>query len=420
MSIQSTTLENGLRVISDTIPTVETVSLGVWLNVGTRHETKTVNGVSHVLEHMAFKGTEQRTAAQIAEEIESVGGYLNAYTARETTAYYARVLKQDVPLATEILADILQNSIFDEDEFKREQAVILQEIGQANDTPDDIIFDYFQETCYPNQPMGWPVLGQDAIVQSLTAQTVKQYMHTHYAADKMVFAAAGHVDHQELVKRVSKHFCAFPSFSSEQKKVSADYQGGDFRQHKDLEQVHLILGFEGVPYKHPDFYVLSVLSMILGGGMSSRLFQEVREKRGLVYTIYASTASYTDSGLFHIYAGTGRDEVKELVPVMCEQLRTFNQTLTLPELDRAKAQLKASLLMGLESTSNRCERLAHQVLIYGQPVSTEQIVQSIDAVQTEDIKRVASSLFRSRPTLTTLGPVQQVMPFDQVCEQLTC
>ncbi len=420
MSIQTTTLENGLRVVSDLIPNVETVSLGVWLNVGARHETQHVNGIAHMLEHMAFKGTYQRTAAQIAEEIEAVGGYLNAYTARESTAYYARILQQDADLATGILADILQNSIFDESEFKREQAVILQEIGQANDTPDDIVFDYFQETCYPNQPMGWPILGQSKVVQALTPQIVKNYMQQHYTADRMVFAAAGRIDHGALVEMVRKHFCMLPSSSSQATFCPSVYQGGDYRQEKDLEQVHVVLGFEGVPYNHPHHYALAVLSTVLGGGMSSRLFQEVREKKGLVYTIYASSTHYLDSGLFTIYAGTGQKEVAQLLPVVCEQLRTLPETLTSQEVERAKTQLKASLLMGLESTSNRGERVANQMLIYGYPLTTSQILQAIDSVQKENLSRVAHHLFQSKPTLTTLGPIQDVMPFDQLCEHLKC
>jgi len=417
MSIQLTTLENGLRVISDSIPTVETVSLGVWLNVGTRHETAPVNGIAHMLEHMAFKGTTRRTALQIATEVEAVGGYLNAYTARESTAYYARILKQDVDLAVDVLGDILQNSIFDAVEFAREQSVVLQEIGQANDTPDDIIFDYYQETCFPSQPMGRPTLGQAEVVQSLTPAIVQAYMKEHYGAQQMVFAAAGNIDHDHLVDQVRTHFSSLkPNGVVEQE--PAAYKGGDYRLDKDLEQVHLVLGFEGFQYQHPDYYTASVLSTLLGGGMSSRLFQEIREKRGLVYSIYAATSSYLDSGQFTIYAGTGQDEVKDLLPVVCEELRKLPKTLMQVEIDRAKAQLKASLMMGLESTSNRCERLANQLLIYKRPLPSQEIIQAIDAVSMEDISRVATKVFQSPPTLTVLGPIEHVLSFEKLCEQL--
>jgi predicted Zn-dependent peptidase len=265
--------------------------------------------------------------------------------------------------------------------------------------------------------MGWPILGRVDVIQSITPEKVKNYMQRHYGARHMIFAAAGNVKHDYLVEQLRLHFSNFkkegePSFKP------AIYQGGDYRQEKDLEQVHIILGFEGVNYQDPDFYVASVLATLLGEGMSSRLFQEIREKRGLVYTIHASTSSYKDSGHFTIYAGTGLEEVKELLPVVCEQLRILPTTLTLSEIRRAKAQLKASLMMGLESTSNRCERLANQILIYGKSIPPSDIVQAIDRVSAEDLSRVAHKIFRSKPTLTSLGPVQHVMPFEKVCEQL--
>jgi len=419
MTIQSTTLPNGLRVISDFIPTVETVSLGMWVDVGTRSETKDINGVAHMLEHMAFKGTNNRTALQIAEEIEAVGGYLNAYTGRETTAYYARILKDDAPLAVDILSDILQHSTFDATEFQKEQSVVIQEIGQANDTPDDIVFDYFQETCFPDHSMGWPTLGTADVIGSLTPEVVKGYMKRHYGAKQMVFSAAGNMNHNTLVKMVTEKFSALtPDCPKVQD--SARYQGGDYRQNKDLEQVHVVLGFEGVPYGHKDYYTQSILSTLLGGGMSSRLFQEIREKRGLVYSVYSYASSYHDTGIFGIYAGTGAAEVKDLFPVMCEQLRTVSSTLNTDEIQRAKAQLKASMMMGLESTSNRCERLAGHVLTYGRPLSSEEILKAINDVTIEDLKNLATRLFKSKPTLTTLGPIQNVASFEQVCEQLQC
>lgn len=417
MAIQSTTLPNGLRVVSDFIPSVETASLGIWLDVGTRNETKDINGIAHMLEHMAFKGTMRRTALQIAEEIEAVGGYLNAYTGRETTAYYARTLKEDVLLAVDILSDILQYSTFDAAEFQKEQSVIIQEIGQSNDTPDDVVFDYFQETCFPGHSMGWPTLGTVDVIQSLKPETVKDYMKLHYGAKQMVFSAAGNIDHNALVQLVSQKFTNLTPDCAHTP-TPARYQGGDYRQDKDLEQVHVLLGFEGVPYGHKDYYALSVLSTVLGGGMSSRLFQEIREKRGLVYTVYSYTSSYKDSGVFGIYAGTGEDEVKELFPVICEQLRTLGSTLNETEIHRAKAQLKASLMMGLESTSNRCERLANHILVYGRPLSSEEIIKSINNVTAEDIKNLSTKLFKSPLTLTTLGPIKNVIRFDEVQKQL--
>ena len=407
------TLPNGLRVVSDRIATVETVTLGVWLNVGTRHETKEINGIAHMLEHMAFKGTKRRNAREIAEEIEAVGGYLNAYTAREVTAYHARILKEDVGLAVDILADILQNSTFDAEEFTKEQSVIIQEIGQSNDTPDDVVFDYFQETCFPNQPMGWPTLGTVDVIKSLKPETVKKYMADHYGAKQMVLAAAGNIDHAELVKLAEEHFKDLPADRSVEK-VPSDFQGGDFRLARELEQVHIVFGFEGLPYGHPDYYTMMILSTLLGGGMSSRLFQEVREKRGLVYSIQSHASSYRDSGVFTVYAGTGAEEIKELIPVVLGELKKLSTTLTDAEIKRSKAQLKAGMMMGMEGTSSRCERLAHQMLVYGRPIPSQETLEKISAVTKESIAELADKIFSQKPTLTALGPIENVASYEEV------
>jgi predicted Zn-dependent peptidase len=401
--IQTTTLPNGLRVVTDSIPHVETITCGVWVDVGARHEPAEINGISHVLEHMAFKGTARRSALQIAEEIEAVGGYLNAYTSREATAYHARILKSDIPLAIDILADILQNSTFDAAEFEREQSVIIQEIGQTYDTPDDIIFDYFQETCYPNQPVGRAILGTAEIVRSLVPHQVQAYLKDHYGARQMVFAAAGKLDHQHIVQLVENKFASLP-LDRPKETIPAIYQGGTFHQSRDLEQTHLIMGFEGVPFGHPDYYAASILSTILGGGMSSRLFQEVREKRGLVYSVYTFSANYQDNGIFGIYAGTNPKQIDELLPVVHKELDRFSKTLELVEMNRAKAQLKAGLMMGLESTTARCEQLANHMLIYGRPLTSDEILAKVDAVTSDHVTSLANRLFTSPMTLTTLGP----------------
>lgn len=398
-----TTLPNGLRVVTDSIPHVETVTCGLWVDVGARHEPANINGISHVLEHMAFKGTARRSALQIAEEIEAVGGYLNAYTSREATAYHSRILKDNLPLAIDILADILQNSTFDATEFAREQSVIIQEIGQTFDTPDDIVFDYFQETCFPNQPMGRAILGTTEIVRSLTPTQVKSYMQDHYGAHQMVFAAAGKLEHQEMVDIVAEKFAHLP-IDRPKEASPAVYKGGTFHQARDLEQTHVILGFEGLPFEHPDYYAASLLSTILGGGMSSRLFQEVREKRGLVYSIYTFTSSYQDSGIFGIYAGTSPHQVSELLPVVHGELDRFSKTIELSEINRAKAQLKAGLMMSLESTTARCEQLANHVLIYGRPIPPSETLKKVDAVTLDHVASLAGRLFNAPKTMTTLGP----------------
>jgi predicted Zn-dependent peptidase len=417
MSARVTTLANGLRVVSEGMAGVETVSLGVWVDVGTRNEPAEINGVAHLLEHMAFKGTERRSARQIAEEIENVGGHLNAYTSREQTAFYAKVLKEDVPLGVDILADILQHSSFDLEELERERTVIIQEIGQAADTPDDVIFDRFQERAYPDQAMGRPVLGEAEIIRTIGRDAVAGYMHQHYAADRMVLSAAGAIDHDRLVGLAQAAFTSLPPYQG-MPVEPARYEGGDLREEKDLEQVHLVLGFPGVSYTDGDYYAASILSTVLGGGMSSRLFQEIREKRGLVYTVYSFSSSYSDGGTFGVYAGTGEDEVEELMPVLCGEIAGAADSLTEAEVARARAQLKASILMGLESTSARCEHVASQLLIYGRPIGTPELVRKIDEVDLGSVQRLARRLFAAPPTFTALGPIGKVVDFDRIRDRL--
>ncbi len=413
MSVRVSTLANGLRVVTDKMERLESVSLGVWVGVGTRDEPAAANGVAHLLEHMAFKGTKRRSARDIAEEIEAVGGHLNAYTSRENTAYFAKVLKEDVALAVDILADILQDSVFDEDELARERDVVLQEIGQTADTPDDIIFDHFQASAFPDQALGRPVLGTAEIVGGLPRTALVAYMTETYAASKMVLAAAGRVEHEELLALAEEAFSRLGEPSGVAK-PPARYRGGDFRESRPLEQVHLVLGFPGLAYDHPDRYAMSVYSTLLGGGMSSRLFQEVREKRGLAYAIYSYTASYMDGGLFGVYAGTGAPKVAELIPVVGAQMAEAAERCGEDELRRARAQIKAGLLMSLESTSARCERLAQHMLVFGRPIPVEETVARIDAVDSAAIARVGRRLLEAPITCAALGPVDGLENYDQI------
>ena len=419
MSAQVTRLENGLTVASDSMASVETVSIGAWVGVGTRHEPAGDNGVAHLLEHMAFKGTERRSALDIAEAIEAVGGHMNAYTSRENTAFYAKVLADDAPLALDVIADILQYSTFDREELSRERAVVLQEIGQALDTPDDIIFDHFQETAYPGQAIGRPVLGLADVVARLGQDSLRGYMGRHYGPGRMVVSAAGKIDHERLVALAAEAFTALPGKGGDPESDPADYRGGDFREDRDLEQVHLLLGFEAIGFRDPDHYAGLLLSTLLGGGMSSRLFQEVREKRGLVYSIYSFLSSYSDGGLLGIYAGTGEDEVAELIPVVCDEMVKLRDGVEAAELKRAQTQLKASILMGRESSGARAEQLAQQMLAFGRPVPTEEIVGKIEAVTLDDLSRLARRLVASPPTLATLGPVSGVEDLDRLKSRLS-
>ncbi len=416
-SVQVTRLPSGLTVATDTMPGVATVSLGAWIGAGTRHETPELNGIAHLLEHMVFKGTEKRSAQDIAEEIEAVGGHLNAYTSRENTAFYAKVLAEDAPLALDIVADILQRATFHEEELERERAVVLQEIGQAYDTPDDIVFDHFQETAYPAQSLGRPVLGETHTVSALRRDSLWDYLRAHYGPQQMVVAAAGAVEHQRFVEMAAAAF-THEGFSCNGATDPADYQGGDRREARDLEQVHLLLGFDGVGYLDDDYYTLSALSTLFGGGMSSRLFQEVREKRGLVYSVYSFHSAFLDGGLFGIYAGTGEKEVRELVPVVCDELAKLTLGVSEQELDRARAQLRASLLMSREKSSARAEQLAQQLLLYGRPIPVEESLEKIAAVTPADIERVARRLLVSAPTFTAIGPIRQLESAERIAARL--
>jgi predicted Zn-dependent peptidase len=402
-SIKVTRLDNGLLVATDQMTSVETVSIGVWVDAGTRHEKAHVNGISHLLEHMAFKGTDKRSAQDIAEQIEAVGGQINAYTSREHTAYYAKILKEDTKLATDIIADILQNSVLASEELEKEQTVVIQEIGQSLDTPDDIIFDYFQATAYPEQPLGRPVLGTVDLVRSMNRDIISNYMKDNYTVDRMILSAAGNIQHEDLVTLAQENFGHLIS-SSKPYTETAKYHGGHYKEHRELEQVHIVMGFEGVAYHHPSYHAASVLSTLLGGGMSSRLFQEIREKRGLVYSIYSFSSSYDDTGLFGIYAGTSPEDSEKIIPIICDELLKITQDITETELQRAKAQIKASLLMSLESSGARCEQLVRHLQIFGEPQSIKETIKKIEAIDRKAIIETAHFLFSTKPTLATIGP----------------
>ncbi len=418
MSVSEAILDGGMRVVSDRMDSVESVSIGVWVNAGARNEDASNNGVSHLLEHMAFKGTRRRSSLDIATEIEHVGGHLNAYTSRETTVYHATVLKDDIDLALDIISDIVLNSTFDEEELDRERGVVLQEIGQANDTPDDIIFDLFQETAYPDQPLGRPILGTAEIVAAMPRITLVDYIGAQYGGDRMVLAAAGNLDPDDLLKRAESAFDGVAP-SEAPPPPGGCYRGGDLRQARDLEQAHLVMGFEGVSFTDEDYYPLAVLSTALGGGMSSRLFQEIREKRGLVYSIYTFSSAFRDGGIFGLYAGTGEGQLAELVDAVGDELRRVAQEpMDEAELTRSRTQIKAGVLMSLESTSSRAERLARHVTIYDRIIPVEEISQRIDAVSADDIGRVAGRLLLSAPTVTAMGPVDGLIDYDTVKARL--
>ena len=414
MSVQTSRLANGLRVVSDPVDHVETASIGLWVDVGARCESEETNGMSHLLEHMAFKGTERRSARDIAEEIEAVGGHLNAYTSRETTAYYAKVMKEDVPLALDLLADILQHSTFDPEELERERAVVIQEIAQVNDTPDDLVFDRFQETAYPDQPLGRSILGPPERVGSYSRDALAGYMAAQYRAARMVLAGSGRIDHDGLVAAAEEAFTALPEGPTPAP-AAAVYGGGDCRVPRDLEQAHVVVGFDGLAYDDDDLYALQVLSTLLGGGMSSRLFQEIRERRGLAYSVFTFSSSYADGGIFGVYAGAGEDQLAELIPVMADELMGACATVSEEEVARARAQLKAGLLMSLESTQARAERLGRHILLFGRPLPIAEMIERVDAIDREAVRRTASRILEGcRPTVTALGPIDTLESHDSI------
>lgn len=415
--VHLTTLPNGLMVATDTMPEAYSVALGVYVNAGTRNENPDHLGVSHMLEHMAFKGTINRTPHDIAVAMDGVGGHLNAYTTRETTAYYTKVLGKAVPLATEILGDILQNSVFLMDEIRKEKSVIIQEIGQTEDSPDELIFDLFQETAYPDQPMGWSILGTIDDVNSIRREDLLDYMNKHYAAENIIVAAAGHIEHEDFLTEVEKHF---GNYSSKEAIATqhAHYKGGVKRVKKQLEQVHFVLGFEGAHSIAEDFYTQSLYSTILGGGMSSRLFQTIRERHGLAYSIYSFTSPYQDTGLFGIYGGTGEREINALMPLLLDELMKSTDSITEIELERAKEQLIANTRMSRESTAKRVEQLAQNIQLFGTHFTTDKIEEEIRAVNKHHIEDLAMKIISSPPTLTAIGAVDEMDHFSTIVKTL--
>ena len=414
MSLQQHRLSNGFRIVTEHMSGLASASIGIWVGAGARHEAAEQNGIAHFLEHMAFKGTKRRNALQIAESIEDVGGYLNAYTSREVTAYYARVLENDVPLALDVIADILLNPVFDQDEIEIERGVILQEIGQALDTPDDVIFDWLQETAYPDHPMGRTILGPTERVSAFSQTDLRKFVGQHYGPEQMILSAAGSVDHDALVKMAEElfgHMTPTPKFDL----APAKFVGGDLRQNKSLEQAHFALGFESPGYRADDIYVAQIYASALGGGMSSRLFQEVREKRGLCYTIFAQAGAHADTGMTTIYAGTSGEQLAELAEITIDEMKRAATDMSPAEVARARAQMKAGLLMGLESSSNRAERLARLIQIWDRIPALEETVSMIDAVTTGDVLDFAEKMAATAPvSLALYGPVDGGPTLDAV------
>ena len=410
-------LANGFRVVSEEMPGLQSAAIGIWVFAGGRNERQDQNGIAHFLEHMAFKGTERRSALQIAEAIEDVGGYINAYTGREVTAYHARVLKEDVGLACDLLADIVLNPVFDPGEIETERGVILQEIGQVLDTPDDVVFDWLQEDSFRGQALGRTILGPAERVASFSREDLRQFVTEHYAPGKMILAAAGAVDHESLVGIAEESFGRLPGRGTPEVD-SARFTGGETVREKDLEQAHFAMAFECPGYRDDSIYTAQVYTTALGGGMSSRLFQELRERRGLCYTVFAQNSAYFDTGSMTVYAGTSAERLGDLATLTIDEMKRAADDVCPEEVARARAQIKAAMLMGLESPHNRAERLARMVQIWGEVPALEDTIARIDAVTTGDVRQFAGQLaMRASTALAIYGPVGQAPRLAELQER---
>jgi len=415
---QLTTLSNGLRVATEFLPGVESVAVSVSCGVGARYEKDNENGISHLLEHMAFKGTKTRSARDIAEAFDNIGGQINAYTSMELTVYYAKVLKEHTRLAVDILGDIMQNSVFAEEELAREKNVVIQEIAMHFDTPDDLIMDYFDEAAFPGQPLGRSILSSEAQVASYTREDLIRYMDAHYKTPRMVLSAAGNIDHKEFVAMAEQYFTMSKSAGGPTFEI-AKYQGGDVRTERDLEQLHLIYGLPAVTMHVPDYYTLQLYTSILGGGMSSRLFQEVREKRGLAYSVYAMGSAYEDCGVMTIHAASAPEKAAELSGVLCEEIAAMGKTVSDTELSRAKNQHRAELLMARENPQSVANWIGRHLLMFGEYREVEDIARRITAITKEDVLRLGQQIASGKLTVAALGDVSGVLGYEELQKRLS-
>lgn len=412
------TLSSGLRIATDTMSDVAGVSLGFYTGVGSRHEHGTQGGISHLLEHMFFKGTASRDVRTLNRTIEGVGGYLGAYTARDQTAFYTRVLREDVPLALDLIADMMQHSRFDPADLAKEKDVVAQEIGEATDAPDDLVFDLLQGAAWPDQPLGAPILGRAESLANVTQQDLVTHVATYYRTGQCVLTAAGAVDHDDFVALVEKLFADLPAGNAPPPRP-ARYVGGEALADRDhQEQLHLCFGLPGVGFYDRDYFAQMLFAIALGGGTSSRLFHEVREERGLAYSVSASASPYADGGLVTIYAACDPERAHEAVPVILQETRTLGDALTDEELARAKALVRAGLLMEMESTSSRAERLANHLLIHNRLIPLEETLKSLAAVQRDDIRRFSARLRAGSLSRAAVGPLARLEPFAATAARL--
>ncbi|HKU82299.1 MAG TPA: pitrilysin family protein [Candidatus Tumulicola sp.] len=406
---RKSTLPNGLRVLTESMPSVRSATVGVWADVGSSLETHQTRGVSHVVEHMLFKGTANRSAREIAETIDGVGGNLNAFTDKESTCYYAKVIDRHLPLATEVLADMFLRPTFDPDDLSKEQKVVLEEIKMYDDSPDELIHDVFLQTMWKGSNLGEPTIGFVDTISAFTPQDLRAHMQAHYAPNSVVVAAAGNVDHERFVALVEREFAGFSGASVAPAAESPVPTPARLVRHKDSEHAYVIAGTRGLSVRDERRYALSILDTVLGGGMSSRLFQEIREKRGLVYTVYSFQAAYRAAGLFGVYAGTSPQNVSSCIDLIIEQLKTLReQTIGEAELQLAKEHMKGNLTLSLESTSSRMIRLGRNEFALGRHVAAEEIEERVDAVTAGEVRELAGELLAEENLgLCIIGPVDE-------------
>ncbi|MET7243322.1 pitrilysin family protein [Methylobacterium sp. EM32] len=411
--LKITRLSNGLTVATEAMPGVATATLGVWIGAGSRNERPEEHGLSHLIEHMAFKGTATRSARQIAEDIENVGGEINAATSVEQTSYTARVLGEDAEVALDVLGDILTRSAFEAGELAREKGVILQEYAAVEDTPDDVVYDAFTEAAFPDQPIGRPILGRPETIKSFDKAAIEAYLAREYTPGRMVLAAAGAVEHEAIVAAAEKHFGAMPAASAPDS-VPGQYRGGERRMPRKLEQANLVLGLPGLSFRDESYYATHLFAQVLGGGLTSRLWHEVRETRGLAYEIHAFHWPFSDCGLFGIGAGTAGSDLPGLVEVTLACLREAADTVDSVELARAKAQLKVALLSALETPGGRIERTARQLLAWGRVIPAAEVIAKVDAVTPDDVRAAGRALIAGAPTIAAIGPIKKLQSLEAV------
>jgi predicted Zn-dependent peptidase len=414
MTVETTCLANGLNVVTHAMPHMETVALGIWVKAGARDERPEENGTAHFLEHMAFKGTKRRNAREIAEEIESAGGEINAATGMETTTYYARVLKNDWRMALDILADILTQSVLDDGELERERDVILQEIAAANDQPDDLVFDLAQAASYGAHPLGRSILGTEQSVAAFDRKSILAWRNRNYWASRIVVAAAGNIDHQAFAGEAERLLGTIERGQQPQREPPS-FTPLEQSQQKPLDQTHVVLSFAAPGYRDPEIYQLQVLSNILGGGMSSRLFQEVREKRGLCYSVFSFGSAYEDAGQLGVYAASSPENAEELLDVASGVMMSIADQVSDAEVARAKAQIKSSLVMNLESASSRADQIARQFLAFGQVPEISTLVSKVEEVTGDQVRRLASKIFRGNvPSLSAVGQLSHMATHQRI------